>query len=278
MTVRPCKAGTGGVSTDNGSPSHPLKGEGVMSYQTVKAVKNLELASVCNLACPYCPAKDQHKYREVGLMNEEVFDRSLYWIRKFVRQGTQQEINMFGVGESTLHPKLIEFVRRTRKVMPRYLRVLINTNGVSFTEEICRDLYDAGVDKIDLTDHEAYASRKTISILRKVTGQYSPSQAGKWGYSRDGILHPNDWGGIVKGWVEGAEHPRCICPWLNVGQVMIASNGDVLRCCQDAFARGVICTVFDDVENIPYSTFIQCATCHEIIPDWITKHQEREAI
>lgn len=245
--------------------------------QTVKAVKNLELASVCNLQCPYCPSKDQMGHREVGLMSDEVFERSLYWIKKFVRAGTQKELNMFGVGESTLHPKLIEFVKRTRRVMPLYLRLLINTNGLAFTEEMCRDLYDAGIDKIDLTDHDARASMKTIHILRKVTGQYSPDQRAKWGYSRDAIINPNDWGGIVEGWVKGSEHPRYICPWLSNGQVMIMSNGDVTRCCQDAFARGVICTVFDEVDNIPYSTFIQCKTCHEIVPDWITPTEEKEA-
>lgn len=248
-----------------------------MSYQTVKAVKNLELASVCNLACVYCPAKDQGEYRDVGLMMEDVFEKSLFWIKKFIKQGTQMELNMFGVGESTLHPKLVEYVRRTRRITPPNLQLLMNTNGIAFTEELCRELYAAGIDKIDLTDHEARASMETIRILRRVTGQYTPNPRGKWGYSRDGILNPNDWGGLVKDWVVGSEHPRWTCPWLNNGQVMIMSNGDVTRCCQDAFARGVICTVYDNVDDIPYSTFVQCETCHEIVPDWITPHKEKES-
>lgn len=236
-----------------------------MNYQTVKAVKNLELASVCNLACPYCPCRLQGQHRDVGLMTEEVFDRSLFWIGKFVKQGTQKELNMFGVGESTLHPRLVEYVRRTRRVMPMYLPLLLNTNGIAFTEKLCRELMDAGIDKIDLTDHDALASTKAIRIFRK-TGV-------KWGYSRDAIINPNNWGGLVD-WVNTVDYPRYICPWLDTGQVMIASNGDVLRCCQDAFARGVIGTVFDEVDNIPYSTFVQCSTCHEIVPKWISKEKE----
>lgn len=236
--------------------------------QTVKAIKNLEIASVCNLACPYCPCRLQGEHRDVGLMTEEVFDRSLFWLKKFVDAGTQEELNFFGVGEALLHPKLIEWVRRTREVMPRYLSLLINTNGLLFTEEIGRALYDAGIDKIDLTDHEAEASTRTIIALRKITGQYHPNQHGKWGYSRDGILHPNNWGGLLD-WVPDVQHARYICPWLSKGQVMIMSNGDVTRCCQDAFARGIVGTVWEDVDKIPYGTFIQCATCHEIVPDWI---------
>lgn len=240
-----------------------------MSYQTVKAIKNLELSSVCNLACQYCPCKDQGKHRDVGLMSEEVFERSLFWIDKFIRQGTQMELNMFGVGESTLHPKMIEYVRRTRKITPRYLKLLMNTNGVIFTEEMCRGLMEAGIDKIDLTDHVAEASVKTIRIFRK-TGVVC-------GYSRDAIVNPNNWGGLVD-WVNTVDYQRYVCPWLNNGQVMIMSNGDVTRCCQDAFARGVICTVFDEVDKIPYSTFVQCASCHEDVPDWITPHKEKEAV
>lgn len=244
--------------------------------QTVKAIKNLEISSLCNLACPYCPAKDQMKHREVGLMSDEVVDRSLFWLKKFVGQGTQEEINVFGVGEPTLHPRMVEIVRKVRRTMTPDLKVLINTNGVIFTEEMCRELYDAGVSKIDLTDHEARASMETMRILRKVTGQQYANPFGKWGYSRDGVFNPNDWGGLVKGWVEGFHHERYLCPWLSKGQVMIMSNGDVTRCCQDAFARGVIATVWDEIDQIPYSTYIQCASCHEIVPDWIRRHDKQE--
>jgi hypothetical protein len=146
---------------------------------------------------------------------------------------------------------------------------------VAFTEELCRELYAAGINKIDLTDHVAEASMNAIRILRKVTGSYYPERthrAGKWGYSRDGIMHPNNWGGIID-WIPGdVQHPRYTCPWLDVGQVMIMSNGDVTRCCQDAFARGVIGTVFDEIDTIPYSTFVQCPKCHELVPDWLEQY------
>src|SRR3990172_7096433 len=229
-----------------------------MAYQTVKAIKNLEIASVCNLACEYCPCRLQGAHRDVGLMTEEVFERSLYWLKKFVDAGTQAELNFFGVGEATLHPKMIEWVRRTREVMPRYLSLLINTNGILFTEEMGRKLYEAGVDKIDLTDHDAEASTRTIRALRKLTGQYYPDPNGKWGYSRDGVLHPNNWGGLLD-WVPDVQHPRYICPWLSNGQVMIMSNGDVTRCCQDAFGRGIVGTVWEEIDNIPYGPYVQCA-------------------
>lgn len=247
--------------------------------QTVKAIKNLEIASVCNLACPYCPCRLQGEHRDVGLMTEEVFERSLYWLKKFVAASTQEELNFFGVGESLLHPHLVEWVRRTRDIMPRYLPLLINTNGILFTEEIGRALYDAGTDKIDLTDHEAEASTRTIIALRKISGHYHPIQkdpASPWGYSRDGVMAPNNWGGLVD-WVPEVQHPRYLCPWLSKGQVMIMSSGDVTRCCQDAFGRGIIGSVWEEVGSIPYGPYVQCVTCHEIVPDFITQ-TEKEAV
>ena len=239
-----------------------------MTLQTVKAIKNLEIASICNLACPYCPCRLQGEHRNVGLMTEETFERSLFWLKKFVARGTQEELNFFGVGESLLHPNLVGWIRRTREIMPRYLRLLINTNGILFTEDLGRALYDAGVDKIDLTDHEAEASMRAIFALRRITRQYNPSQdiESRWGYSRDGIKHPNNWGGLLD-WIPEVQHPRYLCPWLSKGQVMIMSNGDVTRCCQDAFRRGVLGTVWDEVDTIPYGPYIQCSTCHEIVPD-----------
>lgn len=237
------------------------------ALRKLQAIKNLEISSVCNLACPYCPARLQDQHRDVGLMDDATFDRALYWLDRWVRAGTQRELNLFGVGEPLLHPKVVEFARRCREVMPLYLRLLMNTNGILLTEDVARALYDAGVDKIDITDHDAEVSMRAIRVLRKVTGQYRDSQdpRSRWGYSRDGVVNPNNWGGLID-WVPSVEHPRVLCPWLAQGQVMVMSNGDVTRCCQDAFGRGILGTVHDDLDRIDHSPYVQCETCHEEVP------------
>jgi len=241
-------------------------------YRKIQAIKNLEVASVCNLACPYCPARLQGEHRETGFMSEEIFDLTLFWLGKFVRAGTQKELNLFGIGEPFLHPKYVEMVRKCRKVMPRYLVLRLNTNGVLATEELVREVYDAGADTIDITDHDPRVSMMAIRVLRKVTGQYMPSQerGSRWGYSRDGILNPNNWGGLID-WVPSVDHARYVCPWISGGQVMVMSNGDVSRCCQDAFGRGILGTVRDDLEKIDHTPYVQCLTCHEDIPPGMPK-------
>jgi hypothetical protein len=232
-------------------------------YKKVGCIKNLEVTSLCNLACPYCPAFGQGAYRPVGHMSEEVVDRSLYWLKRFVDQGTQKELNVFGVGEPLLHPKYVDIVRRCRKVMPAYLQLRLNTNGLLATKEIIRELILAGADAIDLTDHNAEASMKTIHIFRELQREFPKM---KFGYSRDGVINPNNWGGLID-WIDWEpDHPKYICPWLDNGQVMIMSDGSVTRCCQDAHARGLLGTVWDDLLTMDHTPFVQCKTCHELVP------------
>lgn len=252
--------------------------------QTVKSFKNIEFASICNLSCPYCPCKDQGEHRPVGFMNEPVFDRVLYWLKKFVENDTQREVNLFGIGESTLHPYLIDWTRRIRKILPKRMNLLINTNGVAFSEMLCQGLLDAGVDKIDLTDHDAYHSMKTVEIFRKLgmthiknygeDAKYPPKA---FGISRDAVYNPNNWGGLVDWVPEVCYSHAYVCPWLLRGQTMVFSDGRVTTCCQDAFARGVVGSVFDDnLDRIEYGPFVQCATCHERIPDGMLRKKVME--
>ena len=232
-------------------------------YRKVGCIKNLEVASICNLACPYCPCAGQGSYREVGLMDEATFDRSLFWLDKFVKAKTQRELNLFGVGEPSLHQNYIEMVKRCREIMPLTLPLRLNTNGMIVTEEWIEEVILAGADALDLTDHDARASMKTIQIFQRLGPKYPDF---KFGYSRDGIMQPNNWGGLVD-WVPVVQHNKVLCPWLGNGQVMIMSNGDVTRCCQDAHARGLLGTVWqDDLDQLDHTTFIQCATCHEVVP------------
>jgi hypothetical protein len=231
-------------------------------FRKVGCIKNLEVASVCNLACPYCPCEGQGEHRGVGLMEWPVFEKSLEWLRTFIANGTQEELNLFGIGEPFLHPRYVEMVRRCREVMPRYLMLRLNTNGLLATEELIEEIVQAGADAIDLTDHEAGSSMKTIRIWRKLGPKY-PNV--KFGYSRDGILNPNNWGGLLD-WTPSVDHPRYPCPWLTKGQVMVMSDGRVTRCCQDAHARGILGTVWDTLPDLDHTPFVQCETCHEDVP------------
>ncbi len=65
----------------------------------ITTITNLEIASICNRACPYCPSPGLAAYRPATLMRDDTFDKALDVIQELVRRGTQQEINLFGIAQ-----------------------------------------------------------------------------------------------------------------------------------------------------------------------------------
>jgi hypothetical protein len=231
----------------------------------VNTINSIEVSSLCNNTCPYCPAKDQAKYREVGLMDMDIFMLALGWVEYFVQHGTQQELNLFGIGEPTLNPNLPEMIYQARYIMPLRLPIHINTNGqwcdkhtFLITERernYAESLLKAGITEIDITGHDAMLTAKAIRVLQFI------GISGRLSF--DYIIAPNNWAGQVQWFnpIYDAGH----CPWLMRGQVMVMSNGDVTRCCIDAFATGVFAHVRDlDLQDKRVTPFALCNTCHHM--------------
>ena len=155
----------------------------------ISTINTIETSSLCNRACKYCPAMLQEKYRKTGLMEMHVFKEAIKWVKHFTYQGTQQELNLFGVGEPLLNPYIVEMVREAKGVMPLNQPVHLNTNGSLMTEQLAMKLKIAGINHIDLTAHDAYDTARCIRILRKAGIE------GK--ISLDFAIVPNDWAGQV---------------------------------------------------------------------------------
>lgn len=230
----------------------------------INTINNIELSSICNNSCRYCPSSEVHKHRNVGLMTMGTFDRFLEWLKYFVRKGTQTELNLFGCGESTLNPNLAEMIFKARRVMPYRLPVHLNTNAnwvdkttTEITEEElaqARLWKDAGISQIDITAHDPFATAKAKRIFNELC---IPSVI-----SFDPIIVPNNWAGQVD-WFN-PQYNAGPCPWLR-GQGYVLWNGDITRCCIDAFGRGVLYNVFDEIKDIETTPFFLCERCHHTI-------------
>ena len=227
----------------------------------VTTIMNIEVSSICNNKCPYCPAPKQSELRPVGLMSMETFHKVMDWVRYFVEKGTQKELNLFGIGEPTLNPNLVEMVRIARKNLPYNLPVHTNTNGNTMTDELASQLKDAGITHVDVTGHDALKAAMAIRYLRKyrIFGVLSA----------DFMLTPNNWAGQVDwpttDYSDFFKTPvPCVypCPWINRGQVMVMWDGRVTRCCLDASARGLLGTIDNDVANMNVTKFGLCDKCH----------------
>lgn len=228
----------------------------------LNTVNTIETSSICDNSCPYCPYPEQHKHRKTGFMTMETFNAALEFVRFCVKKGTQQELNLFGVGEPTLNPLLPEMIRTARGVLPLSKAVHINTNGNTMTRELALKLKEAGLTACDVTIHPTISEAKlrrvteTLRIFKKVgmSGQIS----------MDGVLQPNNWAGQVDWFEPDYEYA---CPWLHKGQITIQSDGGITPCCFDAFAQGVIGSVFvSRPDQLDIKEFNLCKTCHQKPP------------
>ncbi len=224
----------------------------------ISTINSIEVSALCNLHCKYCPASIQHKHRPVGLMEMATFEKAVEWVSMFCDKGTQMELNLFGVGEPTLNPNLVDMVKHARRKLPFRQVIHTNTNGLLMTKELAIALKQAGLNHIDITGHDAFHTAKTIRIFREVgiEGQLSV----------DYMTNTNNWAGQVE-WFE-PQYNAGPCPWLGRGQCFILWNGDVTTCCIDAFGQGIVGNIFeDDLTRIDLKPFKLCEGCHHTLPE-----------
>jgi hypothetical protein len=221
----------------------------------INSIANIEVSSICDNLCPYCPSPTQSKYRDTGFMDMDTFKKSIEWVKELVDRGTQKELNLFGIGEPLLNPRIIEMIQYARKSLPLRVPLHLNTNGNVLTQDIAHKLKKAGIDSIHITDHKASSTVKAIDIL---------THAGiKFKVNRDAVYHPNSWAGQVA-WPDCGIRFRC--HWLLDKVAMIYWNGDVTACCIDSRGEGIFANVYTDTpQNSDSKKFSLCSTCHHDI-------------
>lgn len=222
----------------------------------IRTIMNVELSSICNNKCEYCPAPIQGKYRPTGFMTMETFEEVIGWIIRLDRQGTQREVNFFGVGEPLLNPQFMEMMEYACDKLPTYIRKHVNTNGNLLTSDIAKRLYQIGIREVDVTGHDPRITARAVRILQDADINYK--------VSFDFIMAPNNWAGQVD-WFEPRYPKPYPCPWIHNGQVMIMSDGNITRCCIDAFGTGIFANLSMDIDQIEVTPFALCEKCHHTI-------------
>lgn len=218
----------------------------------IRSITNVEVASICDNACEYCPAPQVKDHRYSGLMEGDTFMQAMKWVKHFTEQGTQGQLNLFGVGEPTLNHNLPEMVEIARESVPIFGHVRVNTNGNNMTAELASKLKLAGITDIHVTDHNAEVTLNAILILREAGVDYETN--------RDFVTGANNWAGQIE-WTDRIDY-ELPCPWLGRGDAMVLADGSVTRCCLDAFGEGVLCNVWDDLTKVDMTPFALCESCH----------------
>lgn len=223
----------------------------------VRSLHQIEMTSRCNLKCKYCTHRKLGRAKED--MDHETFLHCLEVAKHFVAAGTQGELNLAGIGESTIHPRFIEYVRLAREAIGWSCRLVLSTNGVALTEDMVRQIAHTKI-LVWVSPHQPVLAAPAINALKKY-GLYQGESDGAWTASVD-------WAGQVD-WPVTAATKGTPCPWLPLGRVTVFSDGRISRCCFDSDGRGVIGTINELVAGKPLYTeaYSLCDACHHSVVD-----------
>ena len=113
-----------------------------MYPRPVTHIRQIEITSRCNLRCVYCTSPNLGRPKVD--MTEEIFQKVLDLAARWMKGGTQDRISLCGIGEPTIHPQFIQFLRLAREKLPEGI-LDVTTNGVKFTDEMARTLADCNI-------------------------------------------------------------------------------------------------------------------------------------
>lgn len=181
-------------------------------------------------------------------MSEEIFSRVLDIV---AATPGQRELNLAGIGESTLHPRFEEFVAMAHKRLPG-VQLVLATNGVICSDELANTMRKNGV-HVFVSLHRPERAGKAVEFYKKhntLSGvSYDPSVAAV------------DWAGQVD-WHVSAAPTECM--WLARYYAIAWSDGRVGTCSFDGQGDdGVIGTVWQDPAEWDHRPYSLCETCHQ---------------
>lgn len=218
-----------------------------MRQIAVREIHEIELTSVCNLACVYCPHPKLQRTK--AHMEWATFERTLAHISYLCMLGTQGEVSLTGLGEAILYPRFIEALWRTRETIGDR-KLIISTNGVDMTPEIAKQLAAADVG-VYVSLHRPEVATPALEML-KDAGCATATNVG----FVDSAL---DWAGQVK-WHVSA--PRVHCGYLTNAWAVVRQDGSVDACCMDAHDLYPVGSVWDDLGSLRTHVTKLCESCN----------------
>lgn len=232
-----------------------------MNYpRPVRDVHQIELTTRCNLRCTYCPHFPELPREKVD-MDWDTFLAALDLVRFFVRQGTQTELSLTGIGESMLHPRFVEMVAESRAAIGPHRPLVVTTNGLLLDDAMCEAMKPYRP-AIFVSLHRPEKAAPAIVAARK-----AGLLAGRNTAFADSAFN---WAGHQENWTPIVSAPRIPCEFLRSGWCVVLVDGRVATCCLDADGSSVVGHVRDDPETLALKPWGDakkgCAACHMEVP------------
>lgn len=223
-----------------------------MEYpRPITQIHQVEITSRCNLSCAYCPSPvlETVHGRAKKDMSQDIFERTLEWVKYYDNLWTQQEFWLHGIGESLLHPKFLEFCEIARMSLP-HTTLRLSTNGLLFDHDIAKEL-----SRLKVLLHISLHRPEKAGIAVVIAQQYGILEY----YDVNPVKGAMNWAGQVN-WPVTAE--RKVCGWLRDGWGAVLQDGRITTCCYDASGAGVVGHVNDEIGNASIKPYSLCNTCH----------------
>jgi hypothetical protein len=187
-------------------------------------------------------------------MDEETYVASLRWAKKFVQRGSQFELNLAGIGESTMHPDFVRWVHLAREAVGPRCRIVLATNGLLMTDEMAVAIAPADP-MVWVSLHRPEKAGPAVEALKRV-GLLA-------GVSADPALAAMNWAGQVNWHVSVPERRKC--QWVRGGLAFVMSDGRVSSCCLDSDGSGVIDQDIKtaDLGHVSTHRYRLCDTCDQ---------------
>lgn len=216
----------------------------------VRQVHQIEITSRCNLRCVYCVHRSMLRSKQD--MTEHVYRQALSWVKKFADRGWQHEVNLAGIGESTMHPDFVRYVYLAREAIGPDNRLVLATNGLLMDDDTAQALTAAQI-RVFVSLHRPEKAGPAIEALKRA-GILA-------GVSTDPATAATDWAGQVK-WHRSASSVRP-CEWVKGGMVFVMSDGTVTQCSFDGTGDEPMGTIFDDLDGMRTRPYGLCASCDQ---------------
>lgn len=110
----------------------------------------LEITNRCNADCVMCPRQD---LRPLGSMPDSTFERVE------ALSAVSGGAILSGIGEPTLHRRLVEWCGRLRTAMPAGAPLVVVTNGARLTPDLLDELAAVGVSLVQFSLHSLQRDR-----------------------------------------------------------------------------------------------------------------------
>lgn len=162
------------------------------------------------------------------------------------------ELNLAGIGESTMHPQFIDFLRLARGAVGWDVTLVLATNGL-LVDDAMAEAMAPYKPEVYVSLHRPEKAQKAVSALARVGILKA--------VSCDGALNSVNWAGQID-WPVTTSAAGGACTWFKDGRVVVLADGRVSRCCFDASGAGVLGTIDDDLTQLTTSAYSLCETCH----------------